>query len=48
MLLWEILTFDIVNIIFGDADADTYKHKPLDKLLAYWEKEKKDNHGNHC
>ena len=46
--LWESQTDAIIDVRFGDLDADTYKHKPMDKLLARWEKRKKDKHGKHC
>ena len=34
--LWEIKTDIINDVIFEDVDADTYKHKPMDKLVASW------------
>ena len=43
--LWEHPTEAIVNVKFGDADTDTYKHDPMDKLLDCWDNQKKDNHG---
>ena len=46
--LWKIWSYIIIDIRFGDADADTYKNKPMDKPLDLWEKQKKDKHGNHC
>ena len=36
--LWEIHTDDIIDIRFGDLDADTYKNEPMDKLLDFWDK----------
>ena len=33
----------IINVRFGDSDADTYKYEPMDKLLARWNMENKDN-----
>ena len=38
----------IINVRFGDSDADTYKYEPMDKLLARWDMKKKDNNGKHC
>ena len=32
--LWEIHTDATIDVIFGDLDADTYKHEPVDNLLA--------------
>ena len=29
-----------IDVKFGDADADTYKHEPIDKLLDIWEKKR--------
>ena len=43
--LCESQTDAIIDVRFGDADADTYKHKPMDKLVTRWEKEEKDKHG---
>ena len=31
--LWEIQTDTIINIIFGDLDADTYRKDTMDKVL---------------
>ena len=36
--LWEIQTDAIINIIFGDDNADNYKYEPMDKLMDIWEK----------
>ena len=44
--LWEIQNDVIIDVRFGDADMDTYKYDPMDKLLIIWDKENKDNHGN--
>ena len=44
----EIQTEAIIDVIFGDSDTDTYNNEPTDKLLARWDKQKKDNHGKHC
>ena len=46
--LWEHQTDAIIDVKFGDTGTDTYTHEPMDKLLACWEKQKKDNHGKHC
>ena len=46
--LCESQTDAIIDVRFGDADADTYKHKPIDKLVTRREKEKKDKHGKNC
>ena len=35
-ILWEIQTDAIIEVRFGDADADTYKYEPMYKLLACW------------
>ena len=45
--LLEIQTDTTINVIFGDAEADTYKYEPIDKLLASWEKENKYKHVKH-
>ena len=42
--LWEIKTDAIIDVRFGDTDADTYE--PMDKLLVFWYKENRDNSGN--
>ena len=46
--LWEIQTDTITYVRFLDMDADTYRNEPKEKLLAQWEKEKKEKHGNKC
>ena len=46
--LWEIHTDAIIDVRFGDSDAETYRKETMDKLLDHWEKEKKDNYGKHC
>ena len=38
----------IIDIRFVDADADTWKPEGIDKLLDWWEKTKRDKHGQHC
>ena len=43
--LYKIHNYEIIDIIFGDSDVDTYKHKPMGKLLVYWEKQNKNRHG---
>ena len=48
LVLWEIHTEVIIDIIFGDLDKETYRKEPIDKLLALWDKENKDKHGKHC
>ena len=32
-ILWKIQTDVIINVKFGDSDADTYKYETMDKLL---------------
>ena len=46
--LWDRQNNDIIYTKIGDADAYTYKFDPMDKLLYWWEKMRKDKHGNHC
>ena len=46
--LWEIQTDAITDIIFGDADKNTYKYVPIYKLLACWGKENNNTHSKHC
>ena len=46
--LLEIYTGDIIDTRFGDAEADTYKHKPMDKILFHWNNQNKYKHSNHC
>ena len=38
-VLLDIKTDAIINVRFGYVEADTYKHKPMDKLLDYREKQ---------
>ena len=37
----------IIDVRFGDDDAETWKPEARDDLLARWEKIKKDKHGQH-
>ena len=46
--LWENQTDTIINVRFGDADTDTYKYEPMDKLLDHPEKENKDKQSKNC
>ena len=46
--LWELQTNAIIDVKIGDADADICMFEPTDKLLACWEKQKKDNNCNNC
>ena len=34
----------MIDVIFGDAEANTYKYEPRDKLLDCWEKKQNYNH----
>ena len=45
--LWEHQTNAIIDAKLVDANADTHKYDPMDKLLARWENQKKYNHGKH-
>ena len=36
-VLWEIQTDSIIDVKFGDADAETYVKKGMDTLLPRWE-----------
>ena len=45
MGLWESQTEAIIDVGLGDADAETWKPVRMDKLLAGWDKTKKDKHG---
>ena len=44
-VLWEYHIDLIIDIKFGDADTDTYKHEPMDNIMICWEKK---NMGNTC
>ena len=46
--LWDRQVDAIIDVKLGDADADTYKHKPMSKLMVRWEKIWKYNQGKHC
>ena len=37
----------MIDVIFGYLDMSIYNHEPMDKILASWEKQKKDKHGKH-
>ena len=38
MRLTESQTAAIIDVIFGDADMDTYKYDPMENLLNFWDK----------
>ena len=46
--LWDCQANAIIDSKLSDADADTYKYKPMTSLLARWENIKKDKHSKHC
>ena len=46
--LWEIQTTAIIDVRFGDADAETYKTKEIDKIFPRWEQMKKYKYGQQC
>ena len=46
-VLWKIQTGAIIGVRFGDADADTYKYEPMDKLLDCWVNQNMDKHNKH-
>ena len=45
---WDLQVDSIIDVKLGDANADTYMHKPMKKLLARWEKINTYKHGKHC
>ena len=47
-ILWELHTDAMIDIKLGDTDAYTYRFEPMEKILACWEKMKKDKHSNPC
>ena len=46
--IWKIQTESIIVVRFRDSDAGYWKPVVVDKLLAGWEKLKKENHGQVC
>ena len=46
--LWEIHIEAIIDVSFGDAYMETWKPVRIDKLLAVWEKNSKEKHGQVC
>ena len=48
VLIWGLGKPDIIDVRFGESEADTYRKEPMDKLLACWEKENKYKHSKHC
>ena len=46
--LWESQTEAIIDVRFRNADTDSRNPVIMDKLLAGWEKLKKDNYGYDC
>ena len=46
--LWEIQMEASIDVSFGYADADNWKPEVIDKLFSWWEKIKKDKHGQYC
>ena len=44
--LWESQTDAIIDVIFGDTDADAYNNEPVKNILAHWEREKNTSTGS--
>ena len=42
--LWERHNDTIIDVRFVYSDTDTYKHELMYKLMACWEKQKKDKY----
>ena len=47
LVLWGQHTDVIIYVKLGNADADTYRFEPMDKILDCWKKMKKGKHGSH-
>ena len=45
--LWKFQTEAIIEVSFGDYDADTSKPEEMDNILAQWWEIKKDKHRKH-
>ena len=45
--LWDPQVDEIVDVKLGDADAYTYRYKPMTLLLVRWEKINKYKQGKH-
>ena len=43
--LWVFQLEEIIDIRFGDSDADSWKPARIDRLLVGWDKIKKDKYG---
>ena len=46
--LWDLQVEATIEVKLGDTDADLYKYKPIEALLARWETIKKDKHSKKC
>ena len=46
--LWDIQTEAIIDIRFGNTDAETWNPVIIEKLLVGWEKNKKEKYGQAC
>ena len=46
--LWNLQVDAVIDVKIVDNYSDTYKHKPMTKLLDRWENIKKDKYGKHC
>ena len=46
--LWESQSDDIIVVIFGNADAETYVKEGIDPILPRWDKMNKEKHVVNC
>ena len=46
--LWNRHTGAIIDVNHSNADVDTYRFNPMETLLYWWDKIKKDEHSKHC
>ena len=46
--LWNLQVDAVIDVKIVDDYSDTYKHKPMTKLLARWENINEDKDGKQC
>ena len=46
--LWDRHTGAIIDVKLVNSDADAYIFDPMAEIQTWWEKIKKDKHGEHC
>ena len=46
--LWDRQAEAVIDIKISEADTYSYRFEPMEALLDWWNKTKKDKHSKHC